>query len=51
MMRPHKRCLSYQDLGLPISTKKDEGDWTRLTDELDRLRAAHREVVAQASNK
>jgi len=41
----------YQDLGLPISTKKDEGDWTRLKDELDRLRAAHREVVAQASNK
>ena len=32
----------YQDLDLPISTKKDEGDWTRLKDELDRLAATNR---------
>ena len=40
----------YQDLGLPISTKKDASDWSRLKDELDRLKAADREVVADASN-
>jgi hypothetical protein len=41
----------YQDLGLPISTKKDEGEWSRLKEELNRLGATQREVVAQASNK
>jgi hypothetical protein len=37
----------YEDLGLPISTKRDASDWTLLKDELDRLRTADREVVAQ----
>ncbi|MEO8594625.1 MAG: zinc dependent phospholipase C family protein [Candidatus Solibacter sp.] len=41
----------YEDLGLPIATKKDAGDWTRLKDQLDRLRAADREVVAHVSDK
>src|SRR4051794_14375242 len=43
--------LFYEDLGLPISTKKDASDWTRLQDELDRLRAADREVVAHVTDK
>ena len=29
----------YHDLGVPISTQKNEGDWARVLDELDRLRA------------
>lgn len=29
----------YHDLAVPISTRKDEGDWARVLDELDRLRA------------
>jgi hypothetical protein len=36
----------YQDLNLPISTKKDEGDWKRLKEELDRLA-----VATQATNQ
>ncbi len=38
----------YQNLDLPIATKKDEGDWTRLKDELGRL-AAVGPVPAQAT--
>ena len=38
----------YQDLGLPISTKKDESDWSRLQDELNRLGAIDRALVARA---
>jgi len=37
----------YQDLGLPIATRKDAGDWARLQDELTRLGAIDRELTAQ----
>uniref|UniRef100_Q023A3 Uncharacterized protein n=1 Tax=Solibacter usitatus (strain Ellin6076) TaxID=234267 RepID=Q023A3_SOLUE len=39
----------YQDLGLPISTKKDESDWLRLQDELDRLRTINQSTTSGAS--
>ena len=39
----------YQDLGLPIATKKDESDWTRLKGELGRLAAASGSITAQAT--
>jgi hypothetical protein len=39
----------YEDLGLPIATKKDEGDWTRLKDELGRL-AASKSLTAQTKH-
>jgi hypothetical protein len=38
----------YQDLALPIATRKDAGDWARLQDELTRLGAIDRELTAQA---
>jgi len=38
----------YEDLGLPIFTKKNEGDWSRLQDQLKRLEAINRELLAQA---
>jgi hypothetical protein len=41
----------YEDLGLPISTKKDAGEWTRLQDQLDRLKAADGELVGQVSDQ
>ena len=34
----------YQDLGLPIATKTNESEWTRLQDELNRLTAVDRDL-------
>jgi hypothetical protein len=39
----------YQDLSLPIATKTNEGDWTRLQDELSRVQAINRDVSAIGS--
>lgn len=36
----------YQDLTLPIATKSDESDWTRLQQELTHLAAIDRDLVA-----
>ena len=38
----------YVDLGLPISTKKDESDWARLQDELNRLGTINRDLAASS---
>jgi hypothetical protein len=35
----------YSDLSLPIATKSNEGDWTRLLGELNHLDAVNRDVV------
>ena len=34
----------YQDLSLPIATKSNEGEWTRLQNELGRVQAINRDV-------
>jgi hypothetical protein len=39
----------YQDLSLPIATKADEGDWTRLQSELAHLDAINRDLAAAGS--
>jgi len=44
----------YRDLSLPIATKTNEGDWTRLLEELDQLRSVdvdmrHPAVAGEAS--
>ena len=36
----------YQDLSLPIATKSDAGDWTRLQSELEHLAAVNRDLMA-----
>ena len=36
----------YRDLGLPIATKGDAGDWTTLQAEIDHLGAVDRDLLA-----
>src|SRR4029077_10445301 len=36
----------YQDLDLPIATKSDRSEWTRLQDELSRLVSINRDLTA-----
>jgi hypothetical protein len=38
----------YQDLALPIATRKDASDWARLQDELARLGSIDRELTARS---
>ena len=39
----------YRDLSLPISTKANEGDWTKLQAELNHLQAIDRDLVPTAA--
>jgi len=39
----------YRDLSLPIATKANAVDWTRLQEELNRLSAVNRDLAAGAT--
>jgi len=39
----------YQDLSLPIATKADKGEWTRLQEELSHLQAVNRDLSPAGS--
>ena len=39
----------YQDLSLPIATKANQGDWTRLQAELAHLEGINRDLTAAGS--
>ena len=38
----------YEDLSLPIATKTNEGEWTQLQEELNRLTAVDRDLAANS---